>query len=98
MRASRALRDLLLEQTAVETARRWIEEVRLELARDGRPIDGEWPGTLSEARLRVGDAFRTAATHQDTAGPDHGELVLVAHLTTGEARRAWRKLVSRGQP
>jgi hypothetical protein len=88
MSASRALRDLLLEQTAVETARRWIEEVRLELARDRRPIDGEWPGTLSEARLRAGDAFRTAVTQRDIAGPDHGELVLVAQLTTSEARRA----------
>ncbi len=98
MSVSRSVRDLLLEQTAVETARRWIEDVRLELAREGRPLDGEWPCTLSEARLRAGDAFRSAVAHREMAAPDHGDLILLAKLTTGEARRAWRKLVNRRGP
>ena len=94
MKAQRSLREVLVEQIAVDTARHWIEEVRLELVRDGRPMDGAFPGTLSEARARSGEAFRRAASQRDLGVPDPTELDHVAHLTTGEARRAWRKLVS----
>jgi hypothetical protein len=96
MRTQRSIRELLLEQAAVETAHAWIEEVRRELVRDCRELDGAWPGTLSEARARAGETFRRAALEREMPAPAPEELQLVAQLTTGEARRAWRKLVSRG--
>ena len=94
MKGQRSVRDLLLEQMAVDTARSWIEEVHRELVRDNRPMDGSWPGTLSEARARAGEAFRRAAGHRDMPTPHPNELDQVARLTTEEARRAWRKLVN----
>jgi hypothetical protein len=33
--------------------RAWAESVRADLAGDGRPAAGGWPGTLSEARAKV---------------------------------------------
>jgi len=98
MKGQRSVRDLLLEQVALETARSWIEEVHRELVRDGRAMDGSWPGTLSEARARAGEAFRKAANHRDNSSPHPTELDQVARLTTDEARRAWRKLVNQSSP
>lgn len=98
MNDRRSPREVLVEQIAVDTAQHWIEAVRRELVRDGRPMDGAFPGTLSEARARAGEAFRRATKERDLGAPDPTELDHIAHLTTGEARRAWRKLVNQVSP
>lgn len=97
MSADRPLRDLLLERVAVDTAHAWVEALRAELIHDGREADGAWPGTLSEARARTHEACRRAAVQHAIARPDHDELDRAAHKTTAEARRAWRKLLTREQ-
>ena len=96
MTSRQSIRDLLVEQAAVETARAWIEEVHRELIREHREIDGAWPGTLTEARARAGGALRRAAQQRELPGPGPEELERVAQLTTAEARRGWRKVVGRG--
>ena len=83
-------RELVLKHHAAETARAWIQEVYRDLLRERREIDGAWPGTLSEARARAGEALRRATLQGDMPGPAAGELELVATVTSAEARREWR--------
>lgn len=90
MTTEKTPRELLLEQTAVSTARGWAAAFRLELAREGRPADGGWPGTLSEARMRAGEEFRRVLAQRSMPAPARDELDLVARLTAEQARRAWR--------
>ncbi|HVH41234.1 MAG TPA: hypothetical protein VM925_02790 [Labilithrix sp.] len=90
MSTEKTARALLLEQTALGTARDWAAAFRLELAREGRAAEGGWPGTLSEARTRAGEQFRKALAVRSMTAPAHDELDLVAKLTTEHARRAWR--------
>lgn len=98
MSADPKTRELLLMETAVETAQGWIEHLRLELAREHRPMDGAWPGTVSEARARAGEAFRRAIIHRGMPAASPEEQGRLAHRTTDEARRIWRKLVKRAAP
>ena len=88
-RASRASREHVLEEAALETARTWVNRCVEDLQRDGRRIEGGWPGTLNEARARCGElAARTLARFSmiDLA---RGELDRAAHATYVEARRLW---------
>src|SRR5262245_28681488 len=59
---SRPSREAILEGSALEAARIWATSCVEELAREGRPIEGGWPGTMPEARGRAGGlAARTLA-------------------------------------
>lgn len=93
MSAGKTSRDLLLEQIAIDLAHDWTAAFRLELAREGRPIDGGWPGTLSEARARAGQHARAALSKRAMAAPTAHEVEHVARLTTEKARRVWRRSV-----
>ena len=70
----------------------WASELVHALCSDRRDIEGEWPGTLGEARMRIRIAFRRRI---DAALLD--ELARVANLA---ARRGWTALRShpRGAP
>ncbi len=98
MTAERPLREVLLEQSAIATARDWTQSSRLELAREGRRADGGWPGTLSEARARAGEDYKRLLAKRSLKAPVHEELELVAKLTTEEARRAWRSIATEKTP
>ncbi len=83
-------RRALLKAAAVELGRRWADAWREDLGRDGRAVEGGWPGTLREARARV------TAHAGSIPGPlTAEELGWAARATYDEARRAWLASVVR---
>jgi len=60
---------------------------RAELARQGRPMSGGWPGTLSEARHRV-LMHAVSQMAADGALSDH-ELTDLARTAFATARADW---------
>jgi hypothetical protein len=82
-----ALRQVLLAQTAQAEAIAWTAWWRNELRRQNRPVSGGWPGTLSEARVRV--ARRIAVEHGPTLAATRNEVESAAREAYGAARDAW---------
>jgi hypothetical protein len=81
-----------LERLALEAAQEWLEWWVNKLAREGRPMTGGWPGTLSEARVRFS---RAAASHGDGKGLDPAALELLCRRTYEVARAGWLSRASR---
>ncbi len=82
-------RQALLERTARAEASAWASWWRAELLRQGRPMAGGWPGTLSEARSRM--ARRIAADLGSDFAPTTHELDRAAREAYGAARRDWNE-------
>ncbi|MBX3185818.1 MAG: hypothetical protein KF819_02340 [Labilithrix sp.] len=88
--ASSSCREHMLDATALDAARAWIEHLVEELSREGRAIEGGWPGTINEARGRCGSlAARALAVHAMPA-LDRDELGRLTRIAYDEARRLWR--------
>jgi hypothetical protein len=83
----RANREETLGQVAVAAGHAWVHWWRAELARQGRPMSGGWPGTLSEARRRV-LAHAVSQLGADGALSDH-ELTDLARTVFATARADW---------
>jgi alkylhydroperoxidase family enzyme len=73
-----------LEALARRVGSAWVEEWRRELAVDGRPMSGGWPGTLSEARERAATRMRDELRSDDPA-----TLEAVARKANEIARSLW---------
>lgn len=67
----------------------WAHEMARTLRDDEREIVGAWPGTISEARMRV-----LAELHHL---PDLGVLADLARVATEAAKGEWLKLAARDQ-
>lgn len=79
------LRRAALEQGAMTCGDRWVERTREQLALEGRPIEGGWPGTLSEARGLVAGlstAIKPALTFEESDW--------VARTIYTHAKRFWQ--------
>jgi hypothetical protein len=88
--ASASSREHLLDATALDVARTWMKQLVAELTRDGRAIEGGWPGTINEARGHCGElaARALSAGAMSALAPD--ELVRLTRIAYAEARRLWR--------
>ena len=77
---------VLIERRAMADAVEWATAWCDELAREERPLEGGWPGTLSEARRRVLAVMRGAP------GPrlDAQATEQLVRRTYQVARRTWR--------
>jgi len=97
-----AERASLLEEAAIDAGNRWAAARRDELVREGRPVEGGWPGTLPEARVRVAAHAGRALTARAMSALTYDELGHAARVTYGEARRSWlampRPKRRRGRP
>jgi hypothetical protein len=85
-------RGPLLEQTAFAAARSWMDSCCAELAREGRRVEGAWPGTMPEARTRAAMEARRVLTERSMTVLTHDELEQLARITYNEARRSWRAI------
>ena len=88
-RASRTSRAQVLEEAALEAARTWVNRCVEDLERDGRRIEGGWPGTLNEARGLCAELAASTLAHFSMIALARGELDRAAHVTYVEARRLW---------
>lgn len=81
----------LIEGAAHAAATRWAAASCDELVREGRRVEGGWPGTIREARTRgVAEATRVLAA-QAMAAPTSDERDRIARVTYEQARRSWAK-------
>jgi hypothetical protein len=80
-------RHVQLERVASSEATAWAAWWRCELGRQQRPLAGGWPGTLSEARVRI--ARRIAADLGPAFLATREELDETARAAWGAARREW---------
>lgn len=81
-----ALRRGALEGLASSESTAWVEFLVASLEKDGRPIEGGWPGTVSEARRRL--TLRLMASPQEPAA-DVSEVNDLVDLLYSEAKRLW---------
>lgn len=91
MRSSRTreARQALLDGAAQAEGSAWASWWRGELARQERPVAGGWPGTLTEARVRV--ACRISAELGAAFDATRQELEQAARGAYGVARREWNE-------
>jgi hypothetical protein len=86
---------LLKENPAVVGAN-WAVQY-LEVVREsGRQIEGGWPGTVAEARMRVLSALPQTLLSLGFQPLNHEELVAATAIAYAEARRSWQ-LASKGR-
>jgi hypothetical protein len=83
-------RAAIVEAAALEAARAWADASRAALVRDGRKIEGGWPGTLGEARAHAAARIAPALSKRSLPDLTHDELGRAARITYDEARRTWR--------
>ena len=78
-----------LERLAGELAASWVTSYLASLSEEGRPIEGGWPGTMPEARMRMDDHARHLL-HARSMGPlTTDELGQFTRIVYDEARRSW---------
>ena len=68
-----------------ELSRQWVDELLGSLLEQGRPAEGGWPGTVSEARVRIRDY--ASAGELDLSSPESTRL---ARALNQDARSRWR--------
>jgi hypothetical protein len=85
-------RTTRLAENAAALGRSWAEACRHDLQREGRPVSGGWPGTLSEARARVWQML-VGATGTRSARVDitEAERELAVRTAYRSARDEWRR-------
>ena len=86
-------RQALLERAAQAEGSAWADWWRGELRRQHRAFAGGWPGTLSEARVRV--ARRIATELGAVFEASRVEIEVAARTAYGAARRAWNQTCER---
>jgi hypothetical protein len=82
-------RKTFLRDTALDLGRRWFATWRDDLIRDGRVVEGGFPGRLAEARALVAAAVGPAFAKRRFAAVTDEELGWAVHATYDEAKRAW---------
>ena len=82
-------RQALFTEASLGLGERWAESWREDLRREGRPVEGGWPGTLPEARARVSAYFGRELVQRGWSLLTADELGSVAHTTYEQARRVW---------
>jgi hypothetical protein len=82
-------RDEWLTAAARDAGDRWAADCRAELAREGREVEGGWPGTIREARMRVAAHVGQALVDRSMVAMSYDELGRAARVTYDKARRSW---------
>ena len=89
--ASRALNMVAtdLQPIAIAIGEAWAREIVHSLSSEDREVIGPWPGTMSEARMRILTSLRMKLDTQHLQ-----QLAQIANLA---ARRGWQE-VSQADP
>lgn len=72
-----------------EVSLAWVATWRDRLAKDGRAMEGGWPGTRSEAHALVVDRIAPALVHGGLPLRDADATTVVARSLYAAAKRVW---------
>jgi hypothetical protein len=81
-------RRTTLERAAVATGAAWAASFMDDLKKQGRPVAGGWPGTLSEARARIVARMSVDLGRRYQLSPD--ELELMTRTAYLHAKGRWQ--------
>jgi hypothetical protein len=81
--------DAILADCVRLVAAAWVASWRETLRRDGRAMEGGWPGTLGEARTLVLKQLVPELAKRGLSAPDSEALARASRETYAAARRAW---------
>lgn len=73
-----------------EASAAWLAGWRAELARDGRPMEGGWPGTLGEARAFVLGRITSELVRKGLPHPTPNRTARAVRDLYDVTRRAWQ--------
>lgn len=97
--ATKSARQTTIEESAAALGRSWAVRCRHELHREGRSAAGGWPGTLSEARARVGRRLVVEAKgRRGELDITDAERELAARMAYASARTEWLRHVDPEAP
>ena len=77
---------------AVKAGEAWADARAGELQREGRPVTGGWPGTVSEGMTWVLATIGGSVAHNDLSMSELRELARTAY---GTARNRWHAMSER---
>jgi hypothetical protein len=87
-----ASRSALILEASLLLGSRWTRDWCEELLRTGRALEGGWPGTLPEARMRVASYLRSELTKLQMAELNADELASATRSTYEQAKREWSRV------
>jgi hypothetical protein len=90
-----AARQAVIERTAVALGLAWADGWRQDLRQQGRSASGGWPGTMREARMRVGHTLRVEMDGKALPALTEVEREVAARKVYASARGAWCKSADR---
>jgi hypothetical protein len=90
-------RSALLSEAALLVGSRWARGWCEEMSRTGRAVEGGWPGTLPEARMRVAEYFRIECARRHLSELDPAELALATRSAYEQAKRDWLRMTRESQ-
>jgi hypothetical protein len=97
--AAKSARQTSIEASAAALGRTWAARCRHDLQREGRAASGGWPGTLSEARARVGRRLVVEASgRRSELLITDAEREVAARLAYSTARAEWLRHVEPEAP
>ncbi len=82
-------RCALLDEASKNLGRTWAEWWFEDLRRQGRPVTGGWPGTISEARARARAHMQIVLTQRALPPMTQNELTEAARVAYNSARDLW---------
>ena len=95
-RVSASRQSLLVEAPAALGAA-WAHGLCAGMQREGRSIEGGWPGTVVEARAMVLGHLVRELARRGMAPPSTAELTSATEITYDRARRHWLEVARRGR-
>jgi hypothetical protein len=96
-RRASANRQSLLVETPAALGAAWAHGLCAGMQREGRSIEGGWPGTVVEARARVLGHLVRELARRGMAPPSTAELTSATEITYDRARRHWLEVARRGR-
>ena len=81
-----------IQEAAAALGKIWADHFRRDLHREGRAASGGWPGTLREARARVGLSMTVdSGGRRGVLNITEAEREVAARTAYSSARDEWRK-------
>ncbi len=82
-------RHTLLDDASRSLGKAWAEGWFDDLRREGRPVAGGWPGTMSEARSRASIHMTALLARRAMQPATHDELAQATRVTYDSAKAVW---------